>query len=1037
MPNWTKEQLDAINLEGKNIIVSAGAGSGKTAVLTERVIRKLKKGIHINELLVLTFTNAAAAEMKERIRKAIKKTEGLEKELELIDGSYITTFDSFSLSIVKKYHTKLNITNNVKITDEVIINIKKQEILDEILDEKYLLMNSNFLRLINDFCLKDDKDLKKHILNIYKKLELKYDKELYINNYINNYFDDKNIDQYINEYVNEIKKKQEEIKKLLISLNSYFDGNFITKINDSLKKLIEANTYEELLEGVNSTTSVRVPPKSDEEGKRIKSIITETVKEIKSLCIYESTASMKKEILETKNNQIEIINIIKELDKKLTEYKMREEIFNFNDIAHLAIKVVKENEDIRKELISSFNEILVDEYQDTSDTQEEFISSISNNNVYMVGDIKQSIYRFRNANPYIFKNKYDSYSNTDKGIKIDLNKNFRSRMEVLSNINDLFDLFMDDEIGGADYKASHRMIFGNNTYIEEGKTNQNYNLDVITYKLDKTSNITKEEKEIFIIGNDIKEKVKNKYQIFDKDTQILRDVKYSDFVILIDKSTNFNLYKKIFEYLQIPLSIMKDEALRKDDDILVIKNLLNLIICIKENRFDDTFKYSFVSVSRSFLYKTDDNEIFNYFTNNNFKDNELYKKCLELSNHLDTTSSSEFFYKMIEEFNYDEKLISIGNIKSNRIRCEYFYNLIKDFEQSGNTIYDFLDYLDFIFDNDYDLKFSINNSSSDSCKIMTIHKSKGLEFPICYFAGLTSRFNLSELKDKIIFDNKYGIVIPKVDEMYKNTICKTLLKINTKKEEISEKIRLLYVALTRAKEKMIFIIPELEEEQEVIDKVSSNIRYKYNSFLSIIKSIYTILLPFVINADETIYTKDYINITKENDIDSLKLQEDKLDVSELNFKEELIEESKFSKTSLHLLNKEEKKLLDFGTKVHQILEELDFNNPNLEELDIDNNIKNKIKLFLENNIIKNNLKSRFYKEYEFIFDDEKHQHGIIDLMIENENEIIIIDYKLKNIDDDAYLDQINGYKKVISKRTNKNISCYLYSIINNKLKKIS
>ena len=158
---WTPEQQDAINFEGKNIIVSAGAGSGKTAVLTERTLRKLKSGFHINELLILTFTNAAAAEMKERIRKAINKTPGLEEEATLIDGAYITTFDSFSLSIVKKYHTRLNVTSNIKITDDVVIDIKKNKLLDEIMDKYYLSPKEEFTKLIQDFCLKDDKDLKK------------------------------------------------------------------------------------------------------------------------------------------------------------------------------------------------------------------------------------------------------------------------------------------------------------------------------------------------------------------------------------------------------------------------------------------------------------------------------------------------------------------------------------------------------------------------------------------------------------------------------------------------------------------------------------------------------------------------------------------------------------------------------------------------------------------------------------------------------------------------------------------------------------
>ncbi len=618
----------------------------------------------------------------------------------------------------------------------------------------------------------------------------------------------------------------------------------------------------------------------------------------------------------------------------------------------MAIKVVDENEDIREELTNSFNEILVDEYQDTSDTQEKFISLISNNNVYMVGDIKQSIYRFRNANPYIFKNKYDTYRDTDLGIKIDLLKNFRSRKEVLSNINLLFDLFMDDEIGGADYKASHRMVFGNNTYIEEGMTDQNYDLDVITYNKDNLGKITKDEEEAFIIGYDIIKKMEEKFQVFDKDELILRDIEYKDFVVLLDKSKNFNLYKKIFEYLHIPLAILKDESLRKDEDVLVLKNILRLLICIKEKRYDTEFKYTFTSISRSFLYKISDEEIHNYFVNNSFMESELYKKCSSLVNKIDYMSGSAFLLLVLEEFNYEEKLITIGNVKPFRVRCEYFYNLIKNYEETGKTIYDFVAYLNGIFDDDYDLKFNVNSGSSNSCKIMTIHKSKGLEFPICYFAGFSGKFNTSELKEKIIYDNKYGLILPKVSEYYKETILKTLLKVNTKREEISEKIRLLYVAVTRAKEKMIIVMPEVEEENEVVDIVPIYEREKYNSFLSIMKSIYSSLLPYVVKSD-VIGTKDYLSNSSSSSSE-ITAGEDLLEVEELNLEVSEIEEVHYSKDTLHLITKEEQQLMNFGTRVHEVLEQMDFNDLSTLE-GIDSKICEKISKFLESDLMRDKL----------------------------------------------------------------------------------
>lgn len=1035
MPSWTKEQLQAINEEGKNIIVSAGAGSGKTAVLTERVIRKLKSGIHVNELLVLTFTNAAAAEMKERIRKAINKTPGLEEEANLIDGAYITTFDSFALSLVKKYHTTLNVTNNIKITDDVVINLEKNKILTQILDEKYLLQDSRFAKLIRDFCYKDDKDLKKALVNIYQKIELKYDKETYLKNYISEYFKEENIKTFIEEYQSLIITSKNQIISLVEELNDYFDGEYMTKVEDVLLPLKNATTYEQIKQALDTQeTFPRLPKNSPEEGKNIKKTITDLIKELQTLCDYTSLEEMKEEILATKNNQQEIMMILKELDERLTTYKTEHELYNFTDISRMAIKVVEENEEIRQELIESFNEIMVDEYQDTSDTQEKFISLISNNNVYMVGDIKQSIYRFRNANPYIFKNKYDLYRDTSAGEKIDLVKNFRSRKEVLENINLLFNQFMDDEIGGADYKSSHQMVFGNMAYIEKGRTNQNYDLDLLTYSQDKESNMTKEEEEAFIIGNDIKTKIASNYQIFDKDTGVLRNVAYSDFVILLDKSKNFDLYKKIFEYLQIPLSILKDESLSKDKDILVLKNLLSLIISIKEKDSLEKLKYNYISVARSFLYQKKDAEIYEELVKNNIEKTDIYQTCLELAKEIDSTSASEFFLKVIDKTNYEQQLITIGNIKAFQVRLEYFYNLICSLEENGSTIKDFVAYLEELFEQGFDLKFNINKNDSNSCKIMTIHKSKGLEFPICYFAGFTSRFNISELKERILYDNNYGLILPKVTEVYKDTIIKTLVKRKTKQEEISERIRLLYVAVTRAKEKMIIVVPELEEEKERVELVPAHERLKYNSFYSIIKSIYTTLLPYQKEV-QVEKSKEYLLTKQASSDQNLQLEIDKLQVKELEIIEEVIEEKRYSKDIPHLVSKEEQEKMELGIQIHEQLEHLDFTSPDFSRIEED--VVKKIELFLELDIIQHNLNNPMYKEYEFIYQqDNTTSHGIIDLMIEAKDKIIIIDYKLKNIEDEIYQNQLHGYKEAIETKTHKKVECYLYSILDNRLQPI-
>ena len=244
MSKWTNEQLLAINSEGKNIIVSAGAGSGKTAVLSERVLRKINDNVPINKLLILTFTNEAAKEMKDRIRKKLineKKSD----QLNLLEESYITTFDSYSLSIVKKYHYLLNVSKDIKIIDDTIISNLKDKFIDEIFEELYKNEDENFLKLINDFCLKDDRNIKEMILNISKKIDLKIDKELYLRNYINEFYNDENVEKLYLEYKKLIDKKLSNISYLLDLFSNYSDSDYYEKVYNLVYPLINSKTYEE------------------------------------------------------------------------------------------------------------------------------------------------------------------------------------------------------------------------------------------------------------------------------------------------------------------------------------------------------------------------------------------------------------------------------------------------------------------------------------------------------------------------------------------------------------------------------------------------------------------------------------------------------------------------------------------------------------------------------------------------------------------------------------------------------------------------
>lgn len=1023
---WTNEQKEAIYTEGTNIIVSAGAGSGKTAVLTERVLEKVKKGISVDNLLILTFTKMAAKEMKERIGDKLKK-EGLTSELAKLDTADITTFDAYALSVVKKYHYYLNVSKDINIIDGSVIALYKRKILKDIFEELYEENNHEFIDFIQEYCIKDDKDIFEFILNVNSKLDLKTNKREYLDNYINTVYDEVKIDNDIDNYI-------KVILKLISNINDYLeyidDDDYLAKLYDVISPLLSAKSYDD----IKSNISIKLPilRGASDITREYRDKIKSTIDEIKKLTTYDSYDDIKRGILSTKENAKVIIDIIKKLDDITYNYKVKYNSYEYSDISALAIKLVRDNKEIREEIKNNLNEILIDEYQDTNDVQEEFISYISNNNVYMVGDIKQSIYRFRNANPYIFKNKYDTYSNNIGGIKIDLNKNFRSREEVINNINLLFDRIMDNDIGGADYSLSHRMIYGNLMYKGDGDNKEDNNFSVYNYLNDTT--FKNNEVEAFIIADDIKNKINSGYRAFGKDTNGVRKIKYSDFAILLDSSKSFDLYKKILEYNGIPTSIVKSVNLTDGEVVLVIKNIISFIIKINDNKIDNEFKKLFISIGRSFLFNTDDNVLFDYFLNNNFKDSDIYKISYNITKRLDTISLEEIIDLIVDNFDFYNKLFLLGDYNANILRIQKLKEITNSLINLDYDIYDYQKYLDDIISNNLKLEYSVNDNSTDTVKIMTIHASKGLEFGVCYYGELYNRFNNSDAISKYSYDNKYGIILPYKDKFLYNTIYHNLSYRDYVMENISERIRLFYVALTRAKEKMIFILPSntKEDNKNIGDIIDNSIRGKYNSFASIMYSLESITKDYYKNIDinDINLSKDYNMISNNNYKEHLKLINDKIEVNTTCIPSSIKENKTFSKKDIHIVTKEEEDKLLYGRLIHELFECTDFNN--LDNLS-DNN-KKIIERFLEKVDISH---ANIYKEYEFIYDeDNTTYHGIIDLMLEYQDNIKIIDYKLKNINDDAYIKQLNGYKNYIEKLFNKKTSIYLYSITLNTLEEI-
>ena len=1030
----TPEQNEAIEKNGSNIIVSAGAGSGKTAVLSERVINKIESGIHVNELLILTFTKAAASEMKDRIRDKISKRKEFRDELNLLSSAYITTFDSFALSVVKKYHYLLGLSSNISICDESLVVLEEKRIMDEIFDEMYSSKDKMFEDFISYYCVKSDKYLRSMVLKIAKTVNNKINKYEYLDFIKNEFFSDTYIDLIIEEYEKFINGKRALLKLELNNLSYYFNSETIVKFNESLNGILNCEVND--LHLYSGTTLPRIGKYPSDEAKIAKENLSNALKKVTEFCDYGTLDDIRKSIIVNKDIVIVITRIIDKFINKLKEYKLKNDIFTFSDIAEYSIKILKDNDEARNDYKYFFKEIMIDEYQDTNDVQDTFISLIENNNVYMVGDIKQSIYKFRGSNPDIFKDKYDNYSNNNGGIKIDLIKNFRSRNEVLKSINNIFELLMDNEIGGASYKLSHRMVYGKKEYDTEKLENFNYDIDILEYDNDKDSGYSNAEIEIFTIANDIKNKVKNKIKVFDKKTDKLRAVNYNDFVIILDRSKYFDDYKKIFEYLGIPLTILRDENLLNSNDLLLIKNIIDFVIRINDEDFNVEFKYDFISIARSFLFEYSDEVIFDFVVNDKIKESELYK--LFDSININSLTSPELYDLIIDKTNYYEKISKVGDYKNVNVRIKTLYDIANNLNNLGLTIEEFRDYLDEITTNKIDIKYTGYSSPSDSVKIMTIHKSKGLEYPICYYSDLDHKFNVSDSNDMFIVSSLYGLIVPSVLSENDTSILKKLFKNKYMKEEIGEKIRLFYVALTRAREKMVVVIPKKETiklEKNEDGVIEENRRLSFNMLSDFIYSIRDYYSDYFSDVDinKLGLSKKYL-FNKVVNSRILKSNET-FDVSEINIDNSLVEDKHFSKDNNKLVSKKESDNMKFGTKVHEVLELIDFKNYD-EKVIEDKFIRSKVTKFLNSDFMKDVKNANIYHEYEFIYDkDNTSYHGIIDLMLEYDDYIDIVDFKLKNIDDEKYLNQLNGYREYINSISNKKANIYLYSIIDETIQK--
>lgn len=890
--DYTKQQQKAIIDSGHNILVSAGAGSGKTQVLTERVIHFVRdKNYKLKDFLILTFTKLAASEMKERIRKALID-EGLD-EFKNVDLADICTFDSFALSIVKKYHFILNVSPNISIIDETIIDVRKRKLIEEAFDEEYRNRDELFTNLIRSFCFKDDEDIRKLVLKFYNKALEQASPEKYLLSFCDEYYSDKKINEIKNEVVSMLRdgrdKFIDEIKIIpgnihITCKKADFDGTLQEFYEPYINQIKNAETYDEFLElnemDIPSTTVSRSCSEDEKIAKnKFTGFLTDFLKTLKGFPPKEE--NFVEFVLSFKPYANKLIEIILKVDKKLKEFKNKYQVFEFSDITRMSLQLVNSNEEIRNEIKNSYKMIMVDEYQDTSLVQDDFVFSISNNNVYMVGDIKQSIYRFRLARCEIFNEKYNKFKKHEGGEVIDLNRNFRSRKEVLDDINYIFKQEMTNELGGADYLNEHIIEFGNKNYELDEFKNQNFHSDILVVP-DEDSKTEAEA-----IALDIVKKINEGFLVLDYKDKVpyARKCRFSDFCILIDRTKEFDKYSKVFQKWKIPLTIEKDEDISNSNIVNTLKSILYMIKCIKNKDFEsDDFKKAYLSLARSFIYEYRDDDIYDIVQNNAYNSDKIVIQLSNLIYKYSYLSLADLFKQIMLELDVYHKFVILGDIANNEKYLNTFIGYFEAMCELDYTIDDFISFLANIHEYDLKLKLKLESSNENCVTLMNVHKSKGLEFGIIYYSGLNKEFNRKDISDKYKVSDKYGLIIPDLEGKYENFLNSLNKKYETA-EDTSEKLRLFYVDLTRAKEKMIFVTQDyihnknykyldfkiLEDEKRLIKKYNlmngdkkNNAKNIINEYLNgnidciILDHLLRLFTPYYCGAESLDFSKDNI-----------------------------------------------------------------------------------------------------------------------------------------------------------------------------------
>lgn len=893
---WTPAQKSAIDTRDCNVLVSAAAGSGKTAVLVERIISMITdpdKNIDIDRLVVVTFTKAAAAQMKDKIRKALDSMldenpgdVNLLRQITLLNNAQITTIDSFCLWIIRNHFPEVNLDPGFRIMDEGEKKLIENDVLEDVLEEFYAEADEEFFNLVDAFGMgRDDSGLVSIIDKIYRFSRS--------NPWIDEWFDECMLVYDDETYDNPaIKELYDSIKNALFDYRDKYNrlvdicsepagpAAYTGALQSDLlgiNEMINSQDFGELgrririfsFEALSRKKDAGADPDIKEYVKGQRKLFKDYIGRLNDKIFLKDDEGIFADMQGASIQIRTLLKVAKVYAKRVSEVKREKGIIDFNDMEHLALSILVKKEDGKfvytetaDKLANRFEEILIDEYQDSNQLQEVILNAVSktrltgeNNNIYMVGDVKQSIYKFRLACPELFIEKYDTYGETGDNVRIELQKNFRSRENVLECANDVFSHIMNKNFSGIGYDESVRLNAGF-PYPEYSDSNYgdeaNKSTDVILISSENEEEATTRELEADRLAKLIEEIVASGVNVYDSDENIYRPAEYRDIVILTRSVTGWaDTFADALMDRGIPAYTDSSTGYFSVREIQVILSMLTIV----DNPVQEislaaammSYFGGFTAAELGMVRKLG-REHADKNTHNNLYEHlkavavlggadkiqetdvkQLSGKCAlflaKLTEYRDK-SSVESLYDLCWEMIYDSGYYDyVGTMPAGAQRQANLNVLLERAAGYGKSSYsglfNFLRYIERLkkFDEDF-AEGAASLDNENLVRIMSIHKSKGLEFPIVILAGAHKSINFMDATAPVLVDQNLGIAVDYVDLERRTktpTIIKGAMARRIVRESIAEEERLLYVAMTRAREKLI-ITGVVKDADKTLDK---------------------------------------------------------------------------------------------------------------------------------------------------------------------------------------------------------------------------